>query len=78
MRNTIRVIDKDVPKVTIGDLSVGQMFRYPKATNDENVYMKVEGSNEGFTALLLATGIRYPGFNNVVEVEVIDAITIQR
>lgn len=78
MRNTIQVIDKNIPKVTIADLSVGQMFRYPKATSDENIYMKVEGSNEGFGALLLATGIRYNGFNSNAEIEVIDAICISR
>lgn len=79
MRNTIRVIDKNIPKVTIRSLDTGQMYRYPQNTTDQNIYMKTtEDGSQSVTSVLLASGAVYPVWNLDLEVEVIDALTIQR
>lgn len=78
MRNLIKIIDKDVPKVTVSDLEVGQMFRYPKKTNDQNVYMVTFHNPLGRAVVLLATGMIYSDFTQTSEIEVVDAISIQR
>lgn len=79
MRNTIKVLDKDIPKVTVRSLEPGQMYRYPKKTNDQNVYMKTtEKGDQSITVILLASGAVYPVWNLDLEVEVVDAIQISR
>lgn len=78
-RNIIKVIDKDVPKVTIRKLERGQMFRYPKYANDQNIYMKVAPAvGWKSNVVLLATGVLFTDFDEDKEIEVIDAISIQR
>lgn len=74
IRNSVKVIDKDVPKVTINNLFAGQMFRYPEKSNEQNVYMVVDGQN----VVLLSTGTYYTDFNKDREIEVIDAVSISR
>lgn len=75
MRNTITIIDKDIPKVTIRNLQAGSMFRYPKNGAPSNVYMKLDVNN---ACVLLATGAYFSSFDYDAAVEVVDAISIQR
>jgi len=76
MRNQITVIDKNIPPLPrITDLKVGQMFRYPKGSNDQNVYM-VTNHSLGRAVVLLATGIIYSDFNSAAEIEVVDNVSI--
>lgn len=77
MRNTIQIIDKIIPQKMVSDLNVGEMFKYPKAANAQNVYMKVS-TPEGNRVVLLANGVMYTDFNNEKDIEIIDAITISR
>ena len=77
MRNVISVLDKNVPMPRIADLKQGQMFRYPKGSNDQNVYM-VTVSAAGRAVILLATGQFYSDFDHSREIEVIDSININR
>lgn len=74
IRNSVKVIDKAVPKVTINNLLPGQMFRYPEKSNEQNVYMVIDGHN----VVLLSTGTYYMSFNRDREVEVVDAVSISR
>lgn len=74
MRNTIQVVDKNIPQITVGRLEAGVMFRYPRGANDQNVYMKTDTGS----VVLLSTGTHYKDFNVDALIEVIDAIRITR
>lgn len=80
MRNLVKVINKDVPKLTVSSLKAGQMFRYPNNSKD-NIYMVLgrHGDDTPYGGVVhLATGATYVGFNAEAEIQVVDAVEISR
>lgn len=75
MRNTIRQIDKDIPKVIFADINTGEMFRYPKSSKDDNIYMRTDHTT---SCVLLSTGSHYTGTDANREVARVSAIQISR
>lgn len=75
MRNTIRQIDRDIPKVLFSDVIPGEMFRYPKSSRDDNIYMRTDSTN---SCVLLASGAHYVNTDATREVDRVSAIQISR
>lgn len=53
VRNTIKVLDNIVPKVTFRDLDYGEMFSYRYPKSEQSIYMKINKQD----AVLLTSGV---------------------